>query len=227
MADNKYNIIIFGMNRYLDWKNTHNYNRCYHILRQLIQRDDIEKILYIDYLPVKRANALRDYSQMFFNSKKIVHLSSFSICRELKISKLYQYSGVWSVINWNSVYEDLKKTIRKLNLDNLILWSYYPLNVDFFDLIDRKMTIFDIDSDWQNKTALQHGHSIDYIDVLRKNYNSISNNSDIIFTSSDELLELFMGHDNSYWIPSPNFDKNIDTDWSKIVSEMFNIINNT
>lgn len=222
----KYNIAIFGMNKYTDWQTNEHHNRCYHILKEILNRPEVDKVLYIDYLPIKRKDAARDYVKMLPNLLgRTTHKSPFSLCLELKSNKLYGYTTVLSVINWDEVYKDLKKVLNKLHFSNLILWSYYPLNVDFFDLIKEKITVFDIDSDWQKQKGLQHGRTIDYIEVLRKNYNSISNKSDFIFTSSDELLELFMGHDRSFWIPSPNTDPKIKTSWPEVVDEMFSIIN--
>lgn len=215
----KYDIVIFGMNKYRDWQVKEKRNRNYYVLNEILKRSDVGKVLYVDYLPIRRKEALKDYfflKKQWFNQTK--HRTLFSVCQEVLPGKFFHYNTVFSVISWHYLYKDLKKVLNKLGFNNLLLWSYYPLNVDFFELFDKKITVFDIDSDWQQKSALQGGKKIDYIDVLRKNYNSMANQADYIFTASDELLEIFMGHDRSFWLP----DK---SDWSELVNEMFNIIN--
>lgn len=215
----KYDVVIFGMNKYRDWQVKENRNRNYYVLNEILKRPDVAKVLYVDYLPIRRKEALRDY---FFLKLKwfsqVKHRTLFSICQEILPNKFYRYSTVFSVISWNYLYNDLKKVLHKLGFNNLLLWSYYPLNVDFFELFEKKITVFDIDSDWQQKSSLRKGKKIDYIDVLRKNYNSMANQADYIFTASDALLEIFMGHDRSFWLPDRS-------DWGKLVNEMFNIIN--
>lgn len=223
----KNDIIIFGMNKFSDWQNNTNQNRSYYILQEMIKREDVDKIVFIDYLPVKRLVALMYLRDMIKNySKKSFFRSPFSQGREIKSNRLYQYSTILSVISWPMFYKELKKIIKKLELKNLILWSYYPLNVDYFDYVDDAIKVIHIDDDWKRFKSLQKKTSIDYIDVLRKNYNVISNKADFVFAASDELLEIFMGHDNSYWIDDVHKYNLSDYNWSELVNQMFNKLNN-
>lgn len=223
----KHDIIIFGMNKFSDWKVNSSLNRSFYILQEMLNREDVNKIVFIDYLPVKRFMALNYLKEIIKNfPKKSFFRSSFSLGREIKYNKLYQYSTILSVISWPMFYKELNKIISKLELKNLILWSYYPLNVDYFDYVENATKVIHIDDDWKRFKSLQKKTSIDYIDVLRKNYNVISNKADFIFAASDELLEIFMGHDNSYWIDDVNKYHLSDYNWSDLVDQMFNKLNN-
>lgn len=223
--EKKHDIVIFGMNKYRDWLHHQNYNRSYYVLQQILSRHEVGKILFVDYLPVRRKNALVDFLFIIVRMfKKPLHLSPFSVVNVQKQDKLFTYASVASVINWKFVYQDLKKILQLLNFSNIIIWSYDPLNVDFFDQLDDKLTIFDLDSDWRSKENLQHGKKIDYVDVLRKNYNSMSDNADFIFTASDDLMEVVMGHKNSYWVTDIKNSKLEDCNWKDITDEMFKYI---
>ncbi|MDP2683865.1 MAG: hypothetical protein Q8P20_02300 [bacterium] len=218
----KNDIIIFGMNKFDDWKNNTNFNRSYYILQEMLKREDINRILYIDYLPVKRVRALLNTKSIIKNLfSQVIYKTPYSYCVQIKKDKLYEYATILSVINWNSVYKELNKLVNKLKFENIILWSYYPLNVDYFDYLKNDMTVVYLDDDWQQKKSMQNGSKIDYIDVLRKNYNAISNKANFIFTSSDELLEIFMGHDNSFWIDDVSKKDIKDYNWKQLVDEMF------
>lgn len=219
----KSDIIIFGMNKFNDWEKNRKFNRSFYILQEMLKRQGVNKILYIDYFPIKRYQAILDFKvilQKYFS--QAIYKSPFSYCDQIKEAKLYHYSTILSVINWQQLYKELNAIIDQLELDNIILWSYYPLNVDYFDYIKNKLTVMHLDDDWQLNKSLQNGSKIDYIDVLRKNYNSISSKADYIFTASDELLEIFMGHNNSFWIDDVTKTDIRNYDWKKLVDEMFN-----
>ncbi|MHA1695047.1 MAG: hypothetical protein ACTSUG_07305 [Candidatus Helarchaeota archaeon] len=215
------------MNKFSDWTVNSTLNRSFYILHEMLKREDINKIIFIDYLPVKRFMSLIYLRDIIKNySKKSFFRSPFSLGREIKNNKLYQYSTILSVISWPMFYKELNKIIDKLGLENLILWSYYPLNVDYFDYVENSTKVIHIDDDWKRFKSLQKKTSIDYIDVLRKNYNTISNKADFIFVASDELLEIFMGHDNSYWIDDVHKYHLGDYNWPELVNQMFNKLNN-
>jgi hypothetical protein len=221
-----YDIVVFGMNKFRDFQDERSKNRSFYVLQELLKRNDVNKILYIDYLPVKRKAALIDYFSFLPRlTKHTVHLTTLSVCNELKPGKFYNYASVASVVNWKAVYRDIKDVLKKLNFNNIIIWSYDPLNVDFFDELENEISVFDVDSDWRNNQNLPQDEKIDFIDVLRKNYNRMANHADFIFTASDELLEVFMGHDQSYWINDLNQQELDKIDWKAIVDEMFSYIN--
>lgn len=217
-----YDVVIFGMNKYRDWRIQEKRQRSYYILQEIKKHPAVGKILYIDYLPVKRAEAINDYFSFFRRLiRRVFHLTPYSVANTIQPGKLYNYATIGSVINWQWVYADLIKLLGKLDFKNVLIWSYDPLNVDFFDTLEQKTTVFDVDVDWRTRTDFHNGHKIDYLDVLRKNYNRMANCADFIFTASDELLEIFMGHDQSYWLPDLGRQQ---TDWKKLVDEMFTII---
>lgn len=224
--EKKYDIVIFGMNKYRDWRRNNNFNRSYYILNQLVDREEVDKILFIDFLPIRRQAALVDYFYILGRAfNRPLHLSPFSVLNEIKKNKLFNYASVASVINWKLVYRDIERALKKLAFNNIIIWSYDPLNIDYLELIKNKTTVFDLDVDWRTKKELQQGNTINYVDVLRKNYNYISDHADLIFTATDELMEVVMGHPRSYWLTDVNKQDLKDFDWKSITDEMFEYIN--
>ncbi|XOU94876.1 MAG: hypothetical protein ACNFW9_02295 [Candidatus Kerfeldbacteria bacterium] len=221
----KYDIVIFGTNKFSNLNISKDNSNGYYIIHELLKRDDIGKILFIDILPVKRIQALKEIFTIFIKQfKPLIKRGVFSYCEEIQKDKLYHYSTILSIINWKSLYKDLANLVKTLAFNNLILWSHYPLNVDYFDYFKNKTSVIYLDKDWQKYKTLKKKSTIDYIDVLRKNYNEISDKADFIFTASDDLLEIFMGHNNSYWITDPNKEKIADYNWKELVEEMFSII---
>ena len=221
----KNDIVIFGTNKFSNLNDNTNQSSGYYIIKELKKRDDIGKILFIDILPVRRLQALKEMFSIFAKQfKPLVKRGLFSYCEEVEKDKLFHYSTILSIISWNSLYKNLASVVKELSFNNLILWSHYPLNVDYFDYFQNKTSVIFLDKDWQKFKTMKKKSKIDYIDVLRKNYNEISDKADFIFTASDDLLEIFMGHNNSYWITDPNEDIISNFNWKILVSEMLNLI---
>lgn len=221
----KNDVVIFGTNKFNNLSNATNQNSGYYIINELQKRDDIGKILFIDILPVRRKQALKEITSILTKQfKPLIKRGIFSYCEEIKKDKLYHYSTILSIISWESLYKNLASIVNELSFTNLILWSHYPLNVDYFDYFKNKTSVIYLDKDWQKFQTMKRKSKIDYVDVLRKNYNEISNKADYIFTASDDLLEIFMGHNNSYWITDTNANKLSEYNWEKLVNKMLNII---
>ena len=156
------------------------------------------------------------------------------------------YKSVNNALDWTLVSEELSS----FSGGDIISWFHFDPTTEFMILgtnygIIRSVdggttwdiisTLFDfksitikpvifLDKDWQKFKTMKKKSKIDYIDVLRKNYNEISDKADFIFTASDDLLEIFMGHNNSYWITDPNEDIISNFNWKILVSEMLNLI---
>jgi len=58
----KFDLILFNMSNYSEWDEGVS-NRNYHVLKQLLQREEIGKILAIDYLPLTFKRAVRNYKE--------------------------------------------------------------------------------------------------------------------------------------------------------------------
>lgn len=198
----KINIVMFNMSAYSEWeKGVENRNR--HILKQLQDSEKVGKILAIDYLPQTLKRALRVYQEDILAKGKseLVFKSVFS--RAMKINKkLTVFSSVWPKISSRRFYGELKRLLDKLKFSKFIIWSYYPLAVDYFWELNRfgqkaVLKVFDAVDDWS-----EHPSYLKFKKRLLNNYKKIDEQSDIIFTVSKELTNLFSHQDKVFWLPN-------------------------
>lgn len=192
----QYDIVMFSMSDFKDWQEKGIVNRNYHILNQLLKSSEIGKILHIDFLPYTKKRALRSYyeSQIWGTSGKVIKRGLTSTLRKIS-DKLYICSTIDSIFSEKKVYKDINKILKKLNFNNIILWSYFPIFVGYFDQIKSKIKIFDTVDNW-----LEHPNFKNYKARLLKNYNIIDQKADLIFTVSQDLIKLFPTNKNVHWI---------------------------
>jgi len=186
-----------------DWQNGI-VNRNYFILENLEKDDSINKIISVDFLPISLKPGLKYYyHNLLFNSKnkQIIYGDMTSACYKAT-DKIYVYSSVDSVWSPKTISKELNKIIKKLNLDNLIVWSYNPMFLDFLNKLNYEQFVFDTVDNWTEHKA--------YLKLIKKkklmnNYKKIAAKADYIFTVSDELTEFykqFGREDNVHWIPN-------------------------
>jgi glycosyltransferase involved in cell wall biosynthesis len=202
------------MSDWNDWNKKGIVNRNYHILNQLLKSDKIGKILHVDFLPYTKKRSLRSYyeSQIRNSSGKVIKKGLTSTLRKIS-NKLYIYSTIDSVFSEKKVYPNINKVLKDLNFNNIILWSYFPMFVGYFDQIKSKIKIFDTVDNW-----IEHNNFKSYKERLKNNYNYIDKNTDLIFTVSEDLLKLFPNNKNTHWIPN-----GVDTEKFKINNLEFRI----
>ncbi|MFW9881715.1 MAG: glycosyltransferase [Candidatus Thorarchaeota archaeon] len=192
----KYDIIMFSMSDWNDWYKKGIVNRNYHILNQLLKSNKIGKILHVDFLPYTKKRALRSYfeNQISNTSGQTIKRNLTSVLKKIS-EKLYTYSTIDSIFSENKVYKKLNVILKKLNFENIILWSYFPMFTGYFDSIESNIKIFDTVDNW-----IEHHNFKDYKKRLRKNYNIINQKADLIFTVSQDLTNLFPTNKNVHWI---------------------------
>jgi hypothetical protein len=61
----KFDVIMFNMSSFSEWEEGVS-NRNFHVLQQLLQNENIGKILAVDYLPLSFKRALRNYKENIF-----------------------------------------------------------------------------------------------------------------------------------------------------------------
>jgi glycosyltransferase involved in cell wall biosynthesis len=93
--------------------------------------------------------------------------------------------------------KDLEKRIAKLNLKNIVIWSYLPTFVEAYNAIPAKLRVFDAVDNW-----LEHSAYNKIKDRLKLNYDIIKHKSDIIFTTSQEMVNYFDKEKGVYYIPN-------------------------
>lgn len=194
----KFDIIVFCMSSWQEWYKKGIVNRNYHILNNLLKKPSIDKVLAIDFLPYTKKRALRSYfeNQLFSVGGKILKKDFTSTLRQLA-DNFFIYSTIDSVFSEARLYRKLKKIISLLSFRNIILWSYFPMFVGYFDNINSRLKVFDAVDNW-----IEHPNFKDYRKRLQKNYNFIGQKADVIFTVSKKLARLFPNNKNVHWVPN-------------------------
>lgn len=206
MAQNKgktpIDIVMFNMSDYNEWEDKNLVNRNRHILYNLLKRNEIGKILAVDFLPFELKRGVKAF---FLNIQKenssicdIREKTLLSKCYNTNEDKnLYIYSTVDTLLNEDKVYQKINKIIDKLDFRNLIVWSYTPMFTGYFDNIKARQYVFDAVDDWR-----EHEQYSSYRDRLTKNYKMIEDEADLIFTVSERLKDLFRNNQNVFWLPN-------------------------
>lgn len=194
----KFDVIVFNMSNYSEWDEGVS-NRNYHVLRQLANREEIGKILAVDYLPLNWKRALRIYKEdlvLNINDAKIVKRGL-----TYKVSKVSEKIYVYSDINffWNpkATMKNIRQTVLDLNFGDLIVWSYFPFVAPYWDLLGQKLTVFDAVDNWLLHPSYNH-----YTNKLKATYQKIKESADLIFVVSKNLTNFFDDQSNVYWIPN-------------------------
>lgn len=198
------------MSNYTDWQKGIA-NRNYHILQTLAKDERAGKIIAVDFLPIG-FNWKRKLKYFYCNlikgavacdkDKKIcigsgeTRFGDFtSRCYQIK-SKIYVYS---SVNNLKTVLKELSKIKERLDLENLVVWSYNPFISNLKEIkkaLNAKITVFDGVDDWSEHSVYKRQKKL-----LKKNYQDIKNEADVIFTVSKELKERLFGDiSKAHWV---------------------------
>lgn len=194
----QFDVIMFGMSNYSEWERGVS-NRNYHVLKELLNKSEIGKILYVDYLPLTWKRALRIYKQDILNNIKgaqvIKRGPSFKVS---KISdKLYVYTDVNFLFWPHLTISNIKKVALNLNFGDLLIWSFFPFIAPHWQKMGQKLLVFDAVDNWLLHSSYQR-----QLGRLKKSYDLIKNEADIIFTVSKSLLNFFEDQPNVYWVPN-------------------------
>ncbi len=194
----KFDLILFNMSNYSEWDEGVS-NRNYHVLKQLLQREEIGKILAIDYLPLTFKRAVRNYKEdlvLNVEDSKIIKRSLTHKVSQVS-DKLYVYSDVNFFLRPKQALKNIKKTALDLNFGDFVVWSFYPFVAPYWQSLGQKLTVFDAVDNW-----LLHSSYDKYKAKLQEAYDVIKNDTDLIFTVSNNLLTFFDNQPNVYWIPN-------------------------
>ena len=192
------------MSPYSDWQNGI-VNRNFYIFKNLEKNPNINKIISVDFLPKKLKSGIKYYYKnlLFGQKNKAVVFGDLTSIAYKASDKTYVYSSVDLIWSSKQIIKELKKLISKLNLsENLIIWSYNPLFIDFIDKINYDLFVFDTVDNWSEHSQ--------YLKITNKrkmlaNYKKIAGKANVIFTVSKDLLrfyENFGRTDSISWIPN-------------------------
>jgi len=208
----KIDIIMFNMSNYTDWQKGI-VNRNYYITQTLAADERIGKIIAVDFLPIGFGTARK---LKYFVVNLVMGAKAYDRDQKVSIgggdtkfgdltsrcyqltSKIYAFS---SVNNFNTVLDELVEVKKRLELNNLLIWSYNPIIPNLAKIknkLNAKAVIFDTVDDWS-----KHNISKNRKDILEKNYQQIQKEADVVFTVSRDLKErLFNNNSNVHWIPN-------------------------
>ncbi len=217
MSPKTIDIVMFNMSAYTDWQNGIA-NRNMYVLRSLLGDDRVRKILAVDYLPFTFKRTVREWLQNVLGGPsgqvlsrgigyKLTALKNYELEKigfwgDVKNSnyvqhKLFIFSTVLSWRHEKSMYRQLFKEIKRLNMKNIVLWSYLPTFVDYFDACGEKLAVFDAVDNW-----LEHSAYFKIRERLKLNYQTIKSKADIIFTTSQDLAKLFDSPEKCFFVPN-------------------------
>ncbi len=206
-----FDLVMINMSSFSEWKNgVANRNRF--VLKELMKRPEIRKVLIVDFMPFTLKRAVRNYYQNILHGVKgnIIHKGIFDRCVKYTSNKrddvipdgksIYIYSTVESLWSEELVIQKIRKMLRILEFENILLWSYQPMFVGYFKKFGERISIFDAVDNW-----MENIHFAPYRNRLKKNYGIISEEADIIFTVAEDIVTFFKSYgrkDGVYWIPN-------------------------
>lgn len=193
----KISIVMFSMSSYAEWQRGV-VNRNYHILHNLLKNDKVDKIVSVDYLPHTLKRLYRNWRENILPIGQIKPYRRGWLTKIFKPSeKLWVYSTVVSKISSKIFYRELNKFLKKQGFEEYIVWSYYPLDVEYFKALKPLLFIFDTVDNWA-----EHPSYLKQKQLLLDNYKTIDNQADAIFTVSSDLQSLFENSHKVYWLPN-------------------------
>lgn len=191
-------IVMVNMNPYSEWIQKDIPNRNRHVLFQLLDRDDVEEVVAVDFLPFTKKRAARIFLEDIILGKGAVeYRTAFDVMRKVS-DKLHVFSSVRTEIGGGeSVFCDsLNEALEKIGFDDYVLWSYNPYFVSYFDRLHGvSQKVFDTVDNWA-----VHPNFVNDAERLQKNYRYIDTNCDVIFTVAESLLDLYPKNNNVHWI---------------------------
>lgn len=188
-----YTIIMFTMSRQSEW-NSGIRNRNYFILQELLKRDDIARILAIEYLPITP----KEKTKVFL--ERITRYHTFSmkaLCKEQR-----EKFSLCSLATTRDLIKNLSRMMNEKSAhsenEQLIVWSYFPLYIGYYNLFPKAIAVFDAVDDWSLHPAYRRHRQ-----KIRQNYDKIEQTAKCIFTVSKDLRDrLFHKNPKVHWIPN-------------------------
>lgn len=167
--------IFLNMSSQFEWDRGI-YNRNKHMMDEVSKRDDVEKILSVDFLPFNLRGCIRLYikSKMYKKIGSDVIASGFFY----RARKLNEKVISLSAINMKTVY----KVAKKLGFSDAMVISYNPINIEYFKYFKNNKKYFDVVDNWAENNLFK-----EIKDELINNYKYIIQNSEYIFTKPEKL----------------------------------------
>lgn len=187
------------MSRNSDWIKSGVVNRNYHIVNNLAKDERVNKIISVDFLPFTYKRAFKIFlKEHIFNNKRGEFVYKSLTTQAWQASdKIYVYSTINSVINKNKIIIEIDRLIKSQNMqDNLVVFNFNPMHIDYFDKFNQSLNIFDAVDNWT-----EHSSYAKYKNLLQNNYEIINQKSDLIYSVSQDMCLNFK-NSNCIWLPN-------------------------
>jgi glycosyltransferase involved in cell wall biosynthesis len=197
-------IILFNMSSYNEWQKGVA-NRNYHIFNCLLNDERVKRILSVDFLPFSFKRAVRNYLENILfgiKNKEVIYNDLTTKCFKIN-EKLFVFSTIDSFFFPSKVIEKINLVLNKIFKESFyprIIWSYFPMFVDYFGKLKENLTVFDTVDNW-----ILHPSYAKFKEKLKENYKIIAEKSDIIFTVANTLIDFYkdLGREKDvYFIPN-------------------------
>ncbi len=184
--DKKYDIVMFSMSSFTDWERGIS-NRNFQVFNSLKSNNFVNRILLIDYLPQTKKRALRNWKENIFlnNIGKTIKLSPFTRIYSPE-ENVFVYSTVQNIFGHKKYLKEIDNYLKKENYKNIILWSYYPIDIEYFNEIEHDISVFDTVDNWAEHASYKNIKT-----KLEENYKTIRDKANIIFVLSEESEKIF------------------------------------
>jgi len=193
-----FEIIMFNMSNWREWeKGVVNRNR--HIFFALRKNPNVSRLIAIDFLPFTFKRAVRNYYEGIFNGLEgeTIYRDLTNQVKKLKkeegLAETYVFSSIDSLFSPQRFLDKLIQVLKKINQSGnqseptrKIIWSYFPMFVEYFDKIKADLTVFDTVDNW-----LEHPSWVKQKKRLEENYKIIAQKSNLIFTVAQDLANFF------------------------------------
>lgn len=174
-------------------------NRNWQVLQEFLKRQDIDRVLAVDFPPVYCKQQLRFFLKDSKISGKIIKRGYPWKLTQIN-NKLFVLSTLTKSRHEVKITKQIKQCLWALNFKDFILWSYVPLLSDCFGKLGEKNSVFETVDNWLLHQSYKNKPRIK--NQLERNYQIISQKADFIFTVAKDLLTLFPDHQKKYWIPN-------------------------
>lgn len=202
-------IVIVPFHDYKKWQSEGFRTRDAHVCEHFSQDKRVNKILVINR-PTSLAEILLKKAK-WETPKGVVEYKNKNIqlskmdknvwCLDIFLDdfiKVAIQKKMWwySAFNYDKVIEAINQAIDYLNMGDSILLLQNPMAIGITNKLSCKKFVFDAIDNW-----LYHPQMPDK-NIIKKNYNYVEQNADLIMTVSEALTHTFSHNSNVHWIPN-------------------------
>lgn len=189
----KRDIVIFGMTTAVDMAAGVS-NRNIQVLYALLKRNDVGKVLFVDFIPFTPKMSLKT----MLRSKTLTHRARIQKVTARMDPMLKDRSfHVLSIAHASNVERVVWKEVLRLGMQDAVGISYHPLYAEVFFSMPFPMHVFDAVDDWR-----AHPSYANLQEPLTEAYDEIDHKASLIFTVSEGLSSIFPTSQNVHWIPN-------------------------